>query len=180
MARIDAPLLDNLLVTFCYQPISYSPWLIQFINCTPELKAHDQARVVFDPVFDAWINLRQTFAGKLCLRIVSRPPNQLSSLAQVCSSSFPRAFIPAVERLYILKGVSRLRWKGNIENSSHPMAGTFTSIYRREGSPHIMGICTAYHICPARTCRRKSDGGATRPERSFLRDTPIWADLESY
>ena len=60
------------------------------------------------------------------------------------------------------------------------MAGTFTSIYRREGSLHITGICAAYYSGPAKTCRRKSDGGAIRPERSFFKDTPIGADLESY
>ena len=50
-------------------------------------KAYDQARVIFYPDFDAWINFPnefpQTFAGQLRLGITSRPLNQLSSLARV-------------------------------------------------------------------------------------------------
>ena len=43
---------------------------------------------------------------------------QLSSLAQVCSVSFPRALIPAVEHLFIFEdGFPRLRWQDDIENS---------------------------------------------------------------
>ena len=47
MARIDAPLLANLSITFFHQLIFNTPHLTQFISRTPKFKAHDEARVVF-------------------------------------------------------------------------------------------------------------------------------------
>jgi hypothetical protein len=43
---------------------------------------------------------------------------QLSSLAQVCSSSFQQVLVPAVEHLYIHEdGCAQLRWQDDIESS---------------------------------------------------------------
>jgi hypothetical protein len=47
VARIDAPMLDNLDISFFQQLIFDTPKLPQFISRTPNLKAHDEACVVF-------------------------------------------------------------------------------------------------------------------------------------
>jgi hypothetical protein len=118
LARIDAPLLDKLTITFFNRLVFDTPQLAQFIIRTPKFKLHDEARVVFSD-WDVWITLPQASDGRLHLGITCGQSEwQLSSLAQVCSSSFPQTLIPAVERLYILEaGVSRLHWQNDIENS---------------------------------------------------------------
>ena len=109
VARIDAPLLNNLnVIFFFYEPIIASSQLIQFIDRTPKLKAHDQVRVVIDPNSDAWVTLPQSYGGKLRLKIIhtDSPSDQLSSVAQFCNSSIPRDLISGVECLYIAEGDS--------------------------------------------------------------------------
>ena len=49
-----------------------------------------------------------------------------------------------------------------------PMAGTFTSIHRREGSLHIRRIHTTYRACFERTRWGKSIGSVTCPTDSFF------------
>ena len=101
VARIDAPLLDNVDITFFRQ--FNAPQVTQFISRTPKLMAHgDEARVVFYPisggVWDIWVSLLR---AKLRLGTSCRPSNLVSSLAQICRWSFPRDLISAVEHLYI-------------------------------------------------------------------------------
>jgi len=118
VARIDAPLLNELAINFFHQLIFDTPQVTRFIRRTPKFKALDEARVFF---YDGnvWVTLVQTFNKVLELGISCNQSDwQLSSLAQVCGSSFPHAFIPAVEHLYILDGTSsRPRWQDDIENS---------------------------------------------------------------
>jgi hypothetical protein len=118
VARIDAPLLDKLDIICFHQLIIDSPQLTQFISRSPKFKAQDEARVVFFD-WDVLVTLPQTSNEALKLRVSCRQPDwQLSSLAQVCSRSFPRPFIPAVERLFIVEdGFPRLHWQDDIENS---------------------------------------------------------------
>ena len=53
---------------------------------------------------DVRVKLLQSFDGALQLAVLcERRDWQLSSLVQVCCSSFPQAFIAAVEHLHILK-----------------------------------------------------------------------------
>jgi hypothetical protein len=116
VARIDAPLLDKLAITYFHQLIFDTPQLTQFIRRTPKFKALDEARVVFSD-WHVWVTLPQSSDGLLELSISCRRSDwQLSSLAQVCSSSFPQAFIPAVEHLYILE-VGYCDWQDDIEKS---------------------------------------------------------------
>lgn len=115
VARIDAPLLENLWITYFNQLIFDTPQLTRFIDRTPKFKAHDEARVVFSDL-DVSVTLLQTFGAVIKLAIsCSQSDWLLSSLAQVCSSSFPPALIPAVENLYILKFGFR-DWHHEIEN----------------------------------------------------------------
>ena len=121
VAQIVAPLLSKLRITFFHQLIFDTPQLKQFIGRTPKFKAHDEAHA--SVVFLEWgalVTLPQTYDGKLRLGILcSQSDWQLSSLVQVCNSSFPQALTPAVERLYILEDsrLSRLRWQDDVENS---------------------------------------------------------------
>ena len=149
VAKIDAPLLDNLTGTFFYQPLFSSPQLIQFIDRTPKLKAHDQARVFFGPNSESssWVTLPQTSGGKLRLEIIKcRLSDQLSSLTQLCSSSIPRALISAVDRLYIAEGDSNyLCFEEDIEYSPvqwlellRPFVAVKYLYISREYTPHIV------------------------------------------
>jgi hypothetical protein len=102
VARIDAPLLDNLEITFFYQQNFNTSQLTQLISRTPKFRTHDEAHVVFSDK-DISVTLPQTSDGALKLGILCRPSNwELWGLAQVCGSSFP--LIPAVEYLYIIDG----------------------------------------------------------------------------
>jgi hypothetical protein len=122
VARIDVPQLDNLEITFFHQLIFNTPQLTHFISRTPKFKSHDEARVFLsDGNWDVSITLPQTSNGSLRLGIVGECGHsdwQLSSLAQICSSSFPQNFIPAVEHLHILEHrFSQLSWLIYVESS---------------------------------------------------------------
>jgi len=114
MARIDAPVLDKLEITFRHRVTSDTPQLTRFISRSPKFKASNEAHVVFSNL-NLWVSLPQTFDGELKLGVpCGRPEWHLSSLTRICSSSFPRTFIPAVEHLYTLNiGF----YEHNIENS---------------------------------------------------------------
>ena len=101
LARIDAPLLDRLNITFYHKLIFDTPQLTQFIGRTPNFKAFHEAHVGFYDL-SASIKLYPTSgAGFLVLNISSKQPDwQLLTLARLCRSSFLQALIP-VERLYI-------------------------------------------------------------------------------
>jgi hypothetical protein len=101
VARIDAPLLDKLFITFFHQLIFDTPQLAQFISRTPKFEAYDEVRVTFDD-WSVNVAVPQAFGGSLRLGISSRESDeQFSSVAQVCGSSFPRGLISMVENLYI-------------------------------------------------------------------------------
>ena len=118
VAQIDAPLLDKFVMTFFQQQTFDTAQLARFISRIPKFQAHDEAHVFFSD-HDALISFSQTNARKLELRVSCRRPDlQLSSLAQICSSSFSRAFAPVVESLHILQGeFSPLYWPDDIESS---------------------------------------------------------------
>ena len=118
VARIDAPLLDKLDIVFFHQLMFNTPQLALFISRTPKLKTHDGAHVFFFNK-SVLVSLPQTFSGSLNLAILcSQSDWQLSSLAQVCSSSFQQVLVPAVEHLYIHEdGCAQLRWQDDIESS---------------------------------------------------------------
>ena len=143
VARIDTPLLRELYITFFHRLIFDTPQLTQFIGRTPNFRAHDEARVFFSNR-EVSVRLPQTSDGVLLLGISCRHSDwQLLSLAQVCSLSFPRAFIPAVEHLYIVEEkFSRLCWQDDIESSQwlelfQPFIAVKGLYISREFAPHI-------------------------------------------
>jgi hypothetical protein len=119
VARIDSPLLDCLGIALFHQLIFDTPQLIQFISRTRTLEVHDHARVDFSD-----LDVRVTFpkpssSYHLTLQILCRQPEwQLSSIAQICTSFFPRSLIHMVEQLYIReRSYSKLEWQDDIEDS---------------------------------------------------------------
>jgi hypothetical protein len=142
VSRIDAPLLNTLEITLFHQLIFDTPQLTQFIGRTPKLKTCDDAHVDFSNRRVS-VSYPQAFDGALKLGISCRRSDwQLSSLAQVCSSSFPQVLIPMVEHLYILNEVPKLRWQDDIENSQwlelfHPFTGVKNLYMSSKFAPRI-------------------------------------------
>jgi hypothetical protein len=142
VARIDAPLLDNLQATFFHQLIFDTPQLTRFISRTPKLNAPNNARLAFSGK-DVSVTLSRTFDREIKLAIsCSQSDWQLSSLAQVCSSSFPQAPILAVEHLFIVRASQRSRWKDDIENSQwlellHPFTAVKGLHIPQEFTPRV-------------------------------------------
>ena len=117
VAPVDAPLLNNLEITFFHQLVFETPQLAQFISRTPKFKTHDklEARVLFPSGRVTGVTFKFAAARNemLRLRILCRKSDwQLSSLAQVCSSSFPQALISTVEHLYIKEDHKSIRKNG--------------------------------------------------------------------
>jgi hypothetical protein len=145
VARIDAPLLDKLEMTFFHRLVSDIPHLTQFIGRTPIFKAPNRARVEFSDS-DVSVTFPQPDGNLHLNMLCCQSDLQLSSLAQACSGVFPRPLILAVEHLYILKfahGRLRLHWEDDIENGQwldvlRPFT-TVKSLYlSRKLSPHVV------------------------------------------
>jgi hypothetical protein len=143
VARIDSPLLDSLQIKFFHQLIFDTPQLARFISRTPELKARNEARIVIS--YSGVSVLVPGVVGRgLRLEISCRPSDwQLSSLAQLCSWSFPRSLISSLENLYIHDDeYSRPHWQDDIENSQWlELLQPFTAVKNlhlsREFTPRI-------------------------------------------
>jgi len=164
VARIDAPLLDELKIFFFHQLIYDTPRLTQFINRIPKFKAYDEARVGFS---DSRVSITTT-DGALELEISCTQPDwQVSSLAQVCSSGF----IPAMKNLYILQGPGLLlSGQDDIESIQwlevlHPLTAVKELHLPQELTPRI-----------ARTLKELVGGRATEVlpalQTLFLKEEP--------
>jgi len=132
VARIDASRLGILDIAFFNQLIFDTPQLAQFISRTPKLKAPDNARLIFHHS-GVRVSLYRTSITALYLGIQCRKSDwQLSSMAQVCGSSFPHALqvVPMVEDLDIEEGESfPPHWQDDIENTEWlELLRPFTSV----------------------------------------------------
>jgi hypothetical protein len=108
MSRIDAPLLDNMNITFFNQLLFDAPQLRHVISRMGILRAPDCARIFFR---DDHVTVE--LCQKLSLRILCKPSDwQLSSLSQLYNSAL--SFLPTLERLEIHKG--RRYWEDDMEN----------------------------------------------------------------
>ena len=115
VARIDTPRLPEFSATF-FNDIEFdTPELIRFVSRTPTFEAPIEARAVFGSL-SAWVR-RRSQASYLEIEIICRVPNwQLSSLAQICTSSLP--LLSTTENLYIHEdSQSQLDWRDDIENT---------------------------------------------------------------
>lgn len=117
VAQIDAPRLQSLSVTFFHQLFIHTPQLSRFINRTPGLKGHDEARVVFTHR-SARVTVRSpsrpNVGGEQEIRVAiscKHPDLQHLSLVQVCTLSFPQAFISTVKHLYLLESREYLEYE---------------------------------------------------------------------
>ena len=147
VARIDAPLLDTIRITFFHQLIFDIPQLAQFMRRTTRLQTPNEAHVDFNDygVQVGSLPLRRAFDDKYRLIISCRDLDwQLSSLAQVFTSLFPSVYM--VEHLYI-PGPRELpsQWQDVTENVQwleffHP----FTCVKNL----YVCEEC-AQHIAPA-------------------------------
>jgi hypothetical protein len=107
LARIHAPLLNDLDITFFHKLIFDTPQLTRLISRTPKFKVLNEAHVTF---YNSAVSIT---SGFIVLNISSRRPDwQLLSLARFCGSSFPQALI-RVERLYVetLRVAPPLPWQ---------------------------------------------------------------------
>ena len=118
VARIDAPGLKKLKVTFFNQIVFDTPHFVRFISRTPTLKAFVKADVVFEyRVASVKILSSQTFSyGMLNVEIPCIELDwQVSSMEQVCTLCLP--LLSTLEDLYIYEGPALPPvWQDNIEN----------------------------------------------------------------
>jgi hypothetical protein len=143
LARIDAPRLDKLDISFFNQMIFDTPQLFQFISRRPTLRAREAGYIIFNPG-DATVKFRPRTSifgsDALSVRIKCTVSEwQLSSLEQVCTSSLPPA--STLEDLYILEH-RHLYWHDDIENVLwlellHPFAAVKNLYVREEVVPRI-------------------------------------------
>ena len=118
VARIDAPLLHRFGIRFFHQLIFDTPQLAQFLARTPNIQSPVEARIVFSYRY-VEVTFPQIVPGDFLLGIgcCGQLDWQLSSLAQVCNSSLPEAFISMVQHLYIYeRRYSEPCWQDDIED----------------------------------------------------------------
>ena len=111
VARINAPILDDLHITFFHQLIFDTPHLTQFISRTSKFKAYNTAHVEFSNR-RVWVT---TTDRAFTLAMSCRQSDwQLSSLAQIWGS----VFIHMMEHVWIFHDHHRsLCWQDDIETS---------------------------------------------------------------
>jgi hypothetical protein len=118
LARIDAPQLDELHITFFNQIIFDTPQLFQFINRRPTLRAPEKGHIAFnsEAISVGFLSQASDYAV-LSVRILCTASEwQLSSLEQVCTSSLPP--ISTLEDLYIFEDrVNPPCWQSDVENT---------------------------------------------------------------
>ena len=145
VARIDAPQVYKLSITY-FNDIDFdTPELTQFISRTPTLGVYDEAWLIFDGR-QALIRLRprpgSSDGRNVEIRILCRGSDwQLSFLAQICTLSL-RLFL-TMENLYIDEDqYPRLDWKDDIEDSEwldllHPFSAVKNLYLSRQFAPRI-------------------------------------------
>jgi hypothetical protein len=141
VARIESPLLDYLEISLFHQLIFDTPQVTQFISRTPTLEVYDQARVEFSDLHVRIIFPKTSSSYHLALRILCRRPEwQLSSMAQICTSFFPRSFIHTVERLFVReRSYLKLKWQEDIQwlELLRPFTGVKDLYLSKECAPRI-------------------------------------------
>ena len=132
VSRVDTPLLDNVIMSFFNQLDFDAPPLQYFIDRTETFKSPHRADAVFHSsrvevrLFEA----KETVDHKVLELGISCKQSdwQLSSLAQVCTSSFPP--FPTLEHLCIYDGPSaQSQWEDDMESTQWlELLYAFTSV----------------------------------------------------
>ena len=177
VARVDAPIHDNLEITFFNQRNLDNSQLTRFISCTEKSKTHDKVLVVFS--YKAiCVTLQQTRDKALKFRISLRrwPKWRLLSLAQVFSSSFP--LIPAVEHLYIIDNSINGAFRDSPDNAE------WSEFFRPFNAVKDLYIPPAFMSCiaPALHVRDGVTGVLPALQTLYLEDPPedttdSWGDF---
>jgi hypothetical protein len=133
VAQIDAPLLHGLFIGFFHQLVFDTPHLAEFISRTPTLTLRNQSQMLCFSDWGASVIFPRAGSSDRAFQLgilCGQSDWQLSSLAQVCTSSFPRAFIPTVEHLSVLEEThSPPHWQDEIEKSQWlELLQPFTSV----------------------------------------------------
>jgi hypothetical protein len=112
---IDAPQLNTFYIIAFNQIDFDTPRLAQFFNRTPTFRACDKAHVQFGDGSTSFALLARSKTLEISIPC-GESDQQLSSIAQVCSSSLPHP--STVEDLHIEHRYRRLVWKNDaIENN---------------------------------------------------------------
>ena len=114
VARIDAPRLDDLDITFFPQMNFDTPHLVQFISRTPRFKEPNEAHVSLNP--DAVVQLLWASDDhwRLSVEISCEESDpQLSSIAQVYTMCLPS--LPTVENLRLRYLYSEMDWNDDVD-----------------------------------------------------------------
>ena len=117
VARIDAPLLNSLQVTFFNDTVFYTPQIMQFISRTPTSRGLENAIITVWSRDASLVFSSRTFGdGDVSVRILCQGLDwQLSSVEQVCTSCLPP--LSTLEDLYIHDHrYSQPDWEHDIEN----------------------------------------------------------------
>ena len=118
LARIDAPRLDKLDIAFFNQIVFNTPQLFQFISRRPTLSAPEKGYIEFSPrAIIVKFSSQTSDYGVASVHIpCSVSEWQISSLEQVCTSSFPP--FSTLEDLHIFEDqLYSLRWQDDVENA---------------------------------------------------------------
>jgi hypothetical protein len=118
VARIDAPLLDCIWITFIHKLIFDIPQLARFMRRTTRFRPLNEAHVVFQycDVLVKSLSPKRDYEEKFALRISCKERGfQLPSLTEVFASLFPSIY--TVERLYIYGSRNMpSQWQEDIKN----------------------------------------------------------------
>jgi hypothetical protein len=165
LSRLEAPLLSYTKITFFNQLIFDTPLLRHFISCTEIVRTAYQAYISChtDTVrFSLYSRNGIDEEAGVELRISCKPLDwQISSLAQVCGTSFPP--LPTLERLDIDIKKNRnslLEWQADMEDTQWlELLRLFTSVEDLDLSevsvpfvaPALQGLSgeTAIEVLPA-------------------------------
>jgi hypothetical protein len=146
LARIDAPRLNKMFITFFFNEIVFdTPQLFQFISRSPTLRAPEKGWIAFYPDIIIVGFSSQTSHYRDDVLFVEIPYTalgwQLSYLTQICTSSLPP--VSTLEDLHILANRgSQPRWQDDVENTLwlellHPFAAVKNLYLREEFVPRI-------------------------------------------
>src|SRR6267154_1463621 len=118
LARINAPRLNNLDITFFNEIIFDTPQLFQLISRTPTLRAPEKGRIAFsDHAVMVKFPSQTSDYRVLSVDIPCTASGwQLSAAEQVCTWSLPP--VSTLEDLYILEfPIWRPRWQDDVEST---------------------------------------------------------------
>ena len=144
LARIDAPQVYRLDITFFNDIDFNTSGLIQFISRTPKLGEYGEARLIFEDrkaIVELLPQPRPSDDRTVQVTILCQVSNwQLSSLAQICTLSL-RPLL-TMENLYIKNEYRRPDWKDDIEAAEwldllHPFTAVKNLYLSEQFAPHM-------------------------------------------